>query len=144
MNAAEQAQMTEWKKRAAEYRTNWVSEESKRILLEQERDAAMAVLAPSMPSSGLVDAAKQVKQVAITEKDNAETLEAENARLREESAAWKPVIDAAVAFEGARRAPEEVRNEKGAELHGATDGYLKWLIARCLRSTSGKRERTER
>jgi hypothetical protein len=34
--------------------------------LEQEKDAAMRVLSPNMPESGLVDACKQVKQAAIT------------------------------------------------------------------------------
>lgn len=44
--------------------------------VEQERDEAMRVLAPNMPESGLVDACKQVKQVAISEVDNSEKAEA--------------------------------------------------------------------
>lgn len=43
---------------------------------EQEREAAMTVLAPNMPESGLVDACKQVKQVAISEADNSDKFEA--------------------------------------------------------------------
>ena len=57
-------------------------------------DEAMAVLQPNMPESGLVDACRQVKQVAISEADNAERLEAdlkaeteENNVLREKLAA---------------------------------------------------------
>lgn len=37
---------------------------------------AMRVLKPNMPESGLVDACKQVKQVAISEAGNAESLRA--------------------------------------------------------------------
>jgi hypothetical protein len=38
---------------------------------------AMTVLAPNMPSSGLVDACKQVKQAAISEANNSTKLEAD-------------------------------------------------------------------
>lgn len=44
--------------------------------LEQERDKAMSVLAPNVPESGLEDACRQVKQVAISALDTAERLEA--------------------------------------------------------------------
>lgn len=43
--------------------------------LTRERNEALKVLAPNMPESGLVDACKQVKQVAISEADNAEQAE---------------------------------------------------------------------
>ena len=38
--------------------------------LTQERDEALKVLAPNMPESGLVDACRQVKQVAVSEAGN--------------------------------------------------------------------------
>ncbi len=41
----------------------------------QEIAHAMKVLAPNVPESGLVDAARQVKQVAITEAENSTLLE---------------------------------------------------------------------
>jgi hypothetical protein len=47
-------------------------------------DEAMRVLAPNMPESGLVDACRQVKQVAISEADNAEKAQATIARLERE------------------------------------------------------------
>ena len=40
--------------------------------LEGERAAAMVVLEPSMPESGLEDACRQLKQAYISERDNAE------------------------------------------------------------------------
>ncbi len=43
--------------------------------LTEERAEALKVLSPSMPESGLVDACRQVKQVAISEADNSEKLE---------------------------------------------------------------------
>lgn len=42
---------------------------------QQEIDAAMRVLNPNVPTSGLVDAARQVKQVAIVEAENSLMLE---------------------------------------------------------------------
>jgi len=47
----------------------------------QEIADAMAVLQPNMPESGLVDACKQVKQVAISEADNSNVLESRLAAL---------------------------------------------------------------
>lgn len=49
--------------------------------LKTERDDAIKVLAPNMPESGLVDACRQIKQVAISEADNATQLEKEVTRL---------------------------------------------------------------
>lgn len=48
--------------------------------LRAERDATMKVLEPSMPESGLEDAARQLKQAYISERDNAEVADA---RLKE-------------------------------------------------------------
>src|SRR6476620_1423834 len=44
---------------------------------------AMAVLAPSMPENGLVDACRQVKQVAISEANNSNTIERRYQALEE-------------------------------------------------------------
>lgn len=52
-----------------------------RIEREQE---AMAILEPSMPESGLVDACKQLKQAYISEHDNAETADQIIADLRQQ------------------------------------------------------------
>lgn len=49
--------------------------------LRAERDAAMTVLAPSMPESGLEDACRQLKQACMSEADNCEALEQINMRL---------------------------------------------------------------
>lgn len=49
--------------------------EAEVIRLNAERDEALEVLAPNMPENGLVDACRQVKQVAISEADNAYRLE---------------------------------------------------------------------
>jgi len=43
--------------------------------LQQRLAEAMGVLSPNMPENGLVDACRQVKQVAITQSENCETLE---------------------------------------------------------------------
>lgn len=53
---------------------------------EQEIAAAMVILAPNIQSSGLVDACKQVKQVAISEADNSEKFEAKLQEIRAERA----------------------------------------------------------
>lgn len=66
-----------------------IDEECKRIqLVAQERDearqeiaAAMKVLDPNMPESGLVDSARQVKQAAISWADNYQVLEAKHDAL---------------------------------------------------------------
>ena len=47
---------------------------SLRAALDREREA-MTVLAPNMPESGLVDACRQIKQVAMSEADNSNVLE---------------------------------------------------------------------
>jgi len=70
------------------------NEPSVGVMIDQLRDqlaesraevkAAMAVLTPSMPESGLVDACRQVKQAAISWRDNRAAVDAENAALREE------------------------------------------------------------
>lgn len=52
---------------------------------------AMQVLAPNVPESGLEDACRQVKQVAISEADNSATLERALARVQ---ASLDAVIDA--------------------------------------------------
>jgi hypothetical protein len=60
---------------------------------QQERDEAMDVLNPNVRESGLVDACRQVKQVAISEADNAQSAEASLAdmvrALRELEAEWR-------------------------------------------------------
>ena len=53
------------------------------VALQAERDAAMSVLAPNMPTSGLSDACRQVKQAAISDRDNCEKLESRLAALEE-------------------------------------------------------------
>ena len=64
---------------------DWPDAVAERVLvLQQERDEAMQVLAPNMPESGLVDACRQVKQVAISEADNAEHAEAALSALQAE------------------------------------------------------------
>lgn len=67
--------------------------------VQQERDEALAVLAPNMPGSGLVDACRQVKQVAISEAGNssdwmtrAEKAEAERDALQQEIATLRQQI----------------------------------------------------
>lgn len=55
---------------------------------------ALRILAPSMPSSGLIDACKQVKQVAISEADNSEVAEAALTRLRAGIEGWSSTISA--------------------------------------------------
>lgn len=56
--------------------------------LTRERDEAVRVLAPSMPSSGLVDACRQVKQVAVSEAHNSDTaMKLLDAATRERDAA---------------------------------------------------------
>lgn len=50
--------------------------------LRAEVAEALKVLDPNVPESGLVDACKQVKQVAISEADNSEVAEAQLAALR--------------------------------------------------------------
>ena len=75
---------------------------------EQARDEAlkeiadaMVVLAPNMPESGLVDACRQVKQVAISEADNSEKAEQQLAgalqgiKTIEERAARTALLEAA-------------------------------------------------
>lgn len=59
-----------------------ITEERDRLLAEIAE--AMKVLAPNMPESGLVDACKQVKQVAISEADNSANLEAQLKAITEE------------------------------------------------------------
>lgn len=51
---------------------------------EKRECEAMAVLVPNMPESGLVDACKQVKQVAVSEADNSSNLEAQLAAVQAE------------------------------------------------------------
>lgn len=60
--------------------------------LKKEISEALAILAPSMPKSGLVDAARQVKQVAISEKDNAEKLDKLNTHLIQWSQQSVPLL----------------------------------------------------
>lgn len=90
-----------------------MSDTSEIARLRAEREEALRVLAPSMPDSGLVDACRQVKQVAISEADNADRAEAKGraeafreveARLRGEAASHasfrlvnQDVVDALVA-----------------------------------------------
>lgn len=52
--------------------------------LRAEREAAMKVLEPSMPESGLEDACRQLKQAYISEADNCTTLESQLEQLRAE------------------------------------------------------------
>lgn len=54
--------------------------------LAKERDAAIAVLNPNVPESGLVDACRQVKQVAVSESANSEEACNQLEALREENA----------------------------------------------------------
>lgn len=54
----------------------------------EQIDAAMKVLDPAMPESGIEDAARQVKQVAITEADNCNIL---TERLREAEEALRDI-----------------------------------------------------
>lgn len=77
----ERRQRADMEKERGEMNEALKAELAENARLVQEREAAMAVLAPSMPSQGLVDAARQVKQVAIAEKANAEALEAKNVLL---------------------------------------------------------------
>lgn len=62
--------------------------QDKIISLLKEQADAMAVLKPNMPESGLVDACKQVKQVAISAMDNcreSERLISDHTRADKES-----------------------------------------------------------
>lgn len=61
--------------------------------LRKEIAKATAVLKPNMPESGLVDACKQVKQVAISEADNSETAETALAEAQRENKELKGDLD---------------------------------------------------
>lgn len=64
-------------RRGDELQSRWESVSSRAVVAEaqvatltQERGEAMKVLAPNMPESGLIDACRQVKQVAVSEAGN--------------------------------------------------------------------------
>ncbi len=84
----EQTMHAAWRKRAEEAETRGADLTAEVERLQQEKAEAMCVLGPSIPESGLVDACRQVKQVAISEADNAEKalakLEAVEQALAEE------------------------------------------------------------
>ena len=61
--------------------------------LREEREAAMRVLNPSVPESGLVDAAIQLKQAHISERGNSEFAEAALAKLREENDTLRTALE---------------------------------------------------
>ena len=72
----------------------YLASEVDALMQENERlavaiNTAMTILAPNMPESGLPDACRQVKQVAISEADNNERLEAALAASRQEVAELK-------------------------------------------------------
>lgn len=71
---------------------------TKNAELAAEIAAAMSVLAPNLPESGLEDAARQVKQAWLTEKGNADALEAANAELVGALEGVLPLVEARVAF----------------------------------------------
>ncbi|MFZ2738046.1 MAG: hypothetical protein WAY02_07390, partial [Burkholderiaceae bacterium] len=57
--------------------------------MQEQTSEAIKILNPNMPESGLLDACRQVKQVAISEADNSEKLEAEVLALRAQiKATW--------------------------------------------------------
>ena len=77
--------------------------------LKAEIQAAMKVLAPNVPESGIEDAARQVKQVAITAMDNSEQFKrrlAEAERVLREYANSKRCYDKACAYFKARQGGE--------------------------------------
>lgn len=57
--------------------------------LAHEQQEAMAVLAPNMPESGLVDACRQIKQVAISEADNSTQFMARAERAEQQLVKWE-------------------------------------------------------
>lgn len=61
--------------------------------LREEIATAMTVLKPNMPESGLVDACKQVKQVAISEADNSEKFEAALAEAQRENTEQRAALE---------------------------------------------------
>lgn len=69
----------------------WLSRLSRELRQRIEREQeAMAILEPSMPESGLVDACKQLKQAYISERDNAETADRIIADLRQQLEQHEP------------------------------------------------------
>lgn len=66
-----------WEKKARIVRASVADLTTSRDALQGELDKALKVLAPSMPESGIEDAARQVKQAAISAAGNCDDLEAQ-------------------------------------------------------------------